>query len=221
MRITALFSAISASALIGFGVLDSEATLVTFSDSDVTLAADSQQTFSLLAPGVLLPTDEYNINGSVTFDFTGNNNFNALFLITDGTVRYGGQVIGSGNGTTAQVLTSANAEDNLTLPGSNGNAVSNQAVTGSFTVDFQVFGGESTTSTVTVGPNSNSINDSVIPNGNIVPLDAEDGFSLVLVNLGDDPFTFDSIDITVIPEPMAATLLGGLALACLGRRRSA
>ncbi len=216
-----LLTVLTATTLAGLFAVDSEATLITYSNSNVTLAADSQQSFSLLSPGVLLPTDEFTVSGTVTFNFTGKLNFDALFLITDGTVLYGGQVREIGTGSSTQVLTSASAGDGFTDPATNGNAVSNQTVPGSFTVDFVVFGGETTTSTVTVGANSNSINDSLIPDGFISPLDAEDGFSLVLVNNGDDVFTFESIDLTVIPEPMAATFLGGLMLACVGRRRSA
>ncbi|MEM1028407.1 MAG: hypothetical protein AAGJ38_10020 [Planctomycetota bacterium] len=210
---------------LGMSVLGgttAHATLVDYSDSNRTIAGNSQQSFSLLSAGALTATDDYTISGTLTLDFTGEVNFGALFLITDGTVSYGGEVDEIGAGGTAQVLTSANAGDAFTAPEDNGNAVSNQAAPDSFVVDFTITGdADDTTATVTVGSNSNSISDSVIPDGFIASFNAENGFSLVLVNLEDDPFTFDDIDITIVPEPMAASLIGGLALVCLTRRRSA
>ncbi|MBB6428319.1 hypothetical protein [Algisphaera agarilytica] len=222
MRFSVLSAALAATAVCGLGSTQAFGSLVNYTDSNRVIAANSEQTFSLLGAGVIGSTDSYTIEGTMTFDFTGDLNFDALFLITDGTVEYGGEVDEIGSGSSPQVLVSANAGDAFTAPETNGNAVTNQAGTSNFVVDFVITGdGSSTTATVSVGSDSNSIEDSVIPDGFIAPLAAEDGFSLVLVNLEGIDFTFDDIAITIIPEPMSAVMLGGLSLLGLRRRRKA
>lgn len=206
---------------------------INYSNTNVTVAARDTQTFSLFGAGLFDASDDFTANGTFVITPPNGVEFNPLFLLTDGNNYYGGEVNDNDPpDTNTDILASANRGVTINTAATNGGTVA--SIFGNFanvstpptpvTVKFKITNETSgavttTTSTVTFDGNSGSI----FSAASGFTLDPSLGFSLALANLESGAgVTFDSIDISIlVPEPVAAWLLAGTTLACLGRRRSA
>lgn len=204
--------------------LPTSALPIIYTNSDVVVAGRATQTFSLFSTGVFDATDDFTATGTLVITPANGVNFNPLFLITDGNAFFGGELNDIQNNTNTDFLLSANRGTSINTAAASGGTFANvfanvSDVATPVTIEFEVKNESSvTTSTVTFGSNSGSVT-GVAPG---LTLDPSLGLSLALANLesGFD-VTFNSIDISIIPEPVAGMMLAGLTLACLGRRRSA
>lgn len=223
MRYSLLASVLATLTVVAFTAAEANAVVYTYSDTDVVLAGNSSTTdSSLLASGLLDAADDFTITGSLTVTPSSLSSFDLLFLVGDGSGNsfFGGRIEDIGSTYRA----SANAGFSFVNAEINQDAFFNGAATSPLTIDFVITGGDGTPTTTSV----DNINGSPNTPGSVTnataginTLNPSTGFTISLVNDDSAEFTIDSIDITVIPEPLAASLLGGLALACLGRRRSA
>lgn len=210
--------------VLGLTATSADAAIFTASKAGVVQGPNSQKTIDLISAGVLASAEDFSVAG--TFSITPGNgvNFNPIFLVTDTSVFYGGELDDQDNDTNTDIRAYANVGSSVNnasaAVSSNESLFTNQTnVATPVVVDFVVTNDASvTTATVTYNAANGSRTSTAVPFDALDP--QSNGLSLVIANLDDAAFTYD-LNVTVIPEPVAVSLLGGLALACLGRRRSA